>query len=416
MVMGILFIYSSAINSNGELVSTEYISQIIWAVLGLVIFFALLAVDYTIIRRWSLSIYLVLAVLLILTLFVGRKVNGARSWLGFLGLGIQPSEFMKIGAILLFADFFDKNAKHVDELPVFLRGMALALIPTVLILAQPDLGTASVFLPIYLLMSFAAGTRVRYIIFIIATGMLTLVFGVLPVWQVYFAHHEVVLSSILVDPFLFQVLIFSCLFLCLLSWLGFFLMKKGYFYWLAFFLSILTIAFAASTMVGKVLHDYQIMRLIVFIDPSIDPQGSGWNIIQSVTAVGSGGFWGKGYLAGTQSHYRFLPQQSTDFIFSIISEELGFAGSLMVIILFCLIILRGLSMIHSSKDRFGAFVITGVASMLFFHMVVNIGMAIGIMPITGIPLFFLSYGGSSLWTALVGVSLIQNIYIRRYRY
>jgi rod shape determining protein RodA len=169
-------------------------------------------------------------------------------------------------------------------------------------------------------------------------------------------------------------------------------------------------------MVGKVLKDYQIMRLIVFIDPSVDPQGNGWNIIQSVTAVGSGGVWGKGYLQGTQSHYRFLPQQSTDFIFSILAEELGFFGSVLVIALFALIIFRGLTMIFSSKDTFGSLVIAGVVGMFFFHLVVNIGMAIGIMPITGIPLFFLSYGGSSLWTALIGLSLIQNIYVRRYHY
>lgn len=158
------------------------------------------------------------------------------------------------------------------------------------------------------------------------------------------------------------------------------------------------------------------MRLIVFIKPEVDPQGSGWNIIQSLTAVGSGGFSGKGFLQGTQSHYQFLPQQSTDFIFSIIAEEWGFIGSFAVLLLFTILFVRGLIIVMHAGDEFGVFMGTGVLFMLFFHLVINIGMAIGIMPITGIPLFFLSYGGSSLWTATIGLAIIQNIHLRRYKY
>jgi len=158
------------------------------------------------------------------------------------------------------------------------------------------------------------------------------------------------------------------------------------------------------------------MRLIVFLDPSVDPKGTGWNIIQSLIAVGSGGLKGKGFLLGTQSHYRFLPEQSTDFIFSIISEELGYVGSVMVIILFAIILIRGLVLISNSKDSYGLYIGSGIIMMIFFHVIINIGMAIGIMPITGIPLLFISYGGSSLWTALISLGIVQNIYLRRYRY
>ena len=181
-------------------------------------------------------------------------------------------------------------------------------------------------------------------------------------------------------------------------------------------LFLFSCTFVGSYVFRNFLKDYQIMRLIVFVKPEVDPRGSGWNIIQSLTAVGSGGFWGKGFLQGTQSHYQFLPQQSTDFIFSIIAEEWGFIGSMIVLILFGIILIRGFAILLHAGDDFAIFTGTGILFMLFFHLVINIGMAVGIMPITGIPLFFLSYGGSSLWTATAGLAIIQNIYLRRYKY
>jgi len=155
------------------------------------------------------------------------------------------------------------------------------------------------------------------------------------------------------------------------------------------------------------------MRLIVFLDPNVDPLGSGWNIIQSITAIGSGGPFGMGYLQGTQSHYRFLPQQSTDFIFSILSEEWGFLGGLVVFILYGTILARSLIIIKKTENNFGALVATGIAAMYFFHFMVNIGMVMGMMPITGIPLLFVSYGGSSLWTAMTASGLLMSINMRR---
>ena len=157
------------------------------------------------------------------------------------------------------------------------------------------------------------------------------------------------------------------------------------------------------------------MRLIVFMDPSIDPRGSGWNILQSITAIGSGGFLGKGFLQGTQSHYRYLPQQSTDFIFSIIAEEWGFIGAFIVFALFFVLLWRCVALLRSLRDRYAIYITAGVMGMLFFHFLINAGMAMGIMPITGIPLFFLSYGGSSLWTVLIAVGMLLGISARRYR-
>ena len=156
------------------------------------------------------------------------------------------------------------------------------------------------------------------------------------------------------------------------------------------------------------------MRLIVFLDPSVDPRGAGWHIIQSMTAIGSGGLLGKGFLHGTQSHYRFLPTQSTDFIFSIFTEEWGLLGGLIVFALFLLICLRLIRIMKTTADNFSVYVAGGLTVMYVFHFLINVGMAMGIMPITGIPLHFMSYGGSSLITAMAGIGLALNIHIRRF--
>ena len=154
-------------------------------------------------------------------------------------------------------------------------------------------------------------------------------------------------------------------------------------------------------------------RLIIFLDPNIDPLNAGWNIIQSMTAIGSGGKTGLGFLKGTQSHYSFLPEQSTDFIFSILAEEWGFIGGLLVFGLYAIIFLRIFFIIQKTSDLFGKLIVSGVVAMLFFHFVVNIGMVMGFMPITGIPLLFLSYGGSSLWTAMIAIGLVIGINLRQ---
>ena len=240
--------------------------------------------------------------------------------------------------------------------------------------------------------------------------------GMLPAWQKLILKEDIRFVQILLTNDLFLILVGAIGIVAFLSLIGYLFTKKSYFYWLMYSSFLSVAGFVGSLGVRSFLKEYQIMRLIVFLDPSIDPRGTGWNTIQSLIAVGSGGLTGKGFLSGTQSHYRFLPEQSTDFIFSILSEEWGLIGSVSIIILFSIILVRGLILIMNSKDSYGYYVGSGIIIMIFFHVIINIGMAIGIMPITGIPLLFISYGGSSLWTALISVGLLQNIYLRRYRY
>lgn len=414
--IGIAFIFSSGVTATGVIFSNEYIKQTVWAATGIALLILFASIDYSLIRSWSFRSYIFFLFLLVFTLAFGKVVNGARSWIGVWELGIQPSEFMKIATILYLARVLDRRGSHIRNLRYYLMSFGIVLIPMLLILLQPDLGTASVFIPIFLSMLFIAGAEIRHILFFVITGLLLIFLTMLPPYEIYLAGKNIPALSLLVEKTLAFYLIAVIFFIFFLSVLGFIFSKKTYFYWMAYFALVLFLALSGSFFFRRGLKEYQIMRLIVFLNPNVDPRGAGWNIIQSVTAIGSGGLWGKGFLQGTQSHYRYIPQQSTDFIFSILSEEWGFIGILVVFGLFLVIIIRGILIIRTSKDRFASIAATGIVAMIFFHFAVNVGMAIGVMPVTGIPLFFLSYGGSSLWSVLIGIGLLMNFYIRRFRF
>ncbi len=416
MVVGILFIYSSGVSFTGAVYSREFLRQVVWAGFGLVVMAVVTVVSYSRFRNLSVYLYVLINLMLLITLFVGRVVNGARSWLGTGDIGVQPSEFAKVIAIVFLASYLSGIGKGVRELPRFLVGALFMLLPMALILLQPDMGTALVFIPIFLFMTYAAGARVRHLVYVAGVGLLTIGLSVLPAYEVWILGREASILAQISDFRLARYLLASLAVISLLAAWGTWGFKRRYFFWILYFSSMLLFSVLGAVVAGKVLKEYQMMRLIIFLNPQVDPQGAGWNIIQSVTAVGSGGFLGKGFLQGTQSHYQFLPQQSTDFIFSILAEEWGFLGAALVFACFVVILLRGIRIMYTARDEFGMYIGAGVVGMIFFHAVVNIGMAMGVMPITGIPLFFLSYGGSSLWTALIGVGLLLNIYLRRYRH
>lgn len=409
---GISFIYSSGINSEGVLVSHEYIKQIIWAAIGFVVMIMVALYDYRKAARYAPILFGLSLFILVYTRIFGKYVNGARSWLGIGELGIQPSEISKIVYILFLAWYLDRS-KNENPRKRFLLAMVIMLAPMGLILLQPDLGTASVYLPIFIVMCFMADVPFRYIMLVIGGGMTTIILTVLPIWQVEIAHKSIGIINVLTTPKLLFLIIASSLVITIIGVIGQLLFKKQYYYWITYVFGILTFSLLASLAAGKVLKPYQIQRLIVFLDPSSDPRGAGWNIIQSKIAIGSGNFWGRGFMQGTQSHYRFLPQQSTDFIFSILAEEVGFAGGLFIFSLFLLILLRIVYIIKQTTNSYGYFISSGILGMFFFHFIVNVGMVMGIMPITGIPLPFLSYGGSGLITNMIAIGLLMSINARR---
>ena len=413
VALGVLFIYSSSINSEGVSVTNEYVKQIIWASIGFVIMIFVTLYDYRKTESFTQYLYIFLIVLLIYTRIFGRYVNGARSWIGIGEFGVQPSEFGKIFFILFLAKFLDES-KNMNQFKRFIYAIGILLLPMGLILIQPDLGTASVYIPIFLTMCFIAGIPVKYILYVLSFGILTVFFTVLPVWNEEIADKPLVFISVLTNLKLRALLISSVLLITLLGYVvrRYFHGPK-YIYWITLVFSVICLSLIFSMALGKFLKDYQIKRLIIFMNPNKDRLGAGWNIIQSKVAIGAGGMTGQGYLQGTQSHYRFLPQQSTDFIFSILSEELGFIGGIFVFSLYFVILLKILYIIRKCINRYGSYICAGIFGMFSFHFFVNVGMVMGIMPITGIPLLFLSYGGSSLLTAMTCIGLVMNINCRK---
>ncbi len=342
ITIGVLFIYSAAFDKSEGISKLYYQRQLIWLGVGMGVFMLLFSWDYKQLVRISYFIYGLGVLFLILVLFIGSKKLGAQRWLSVGGFVFQPSEFSKISLILGLTAYLSRFSDGSFRFRDFLGALILMGVPMLLILKQPDLGTALIYLPIFLAMLYTAQVPLKYLVGLTSLGLL-------------------------ISP---------------LFWF--------------------------------VLKEYQKNRLLVFIDPGRDPLGAGYNLIQSKIAVGSGGFWGKGWLQGTQNQLNFLPERHTDFVFSVIGEEGGYFGSLIILFLFFLIIVGALNISDKAQDLSGRVMAAGIAAFFMAHVFINIGMTIGIMPITGLPLPFVSYGGTSLVAMLVAVALLQNIYSRRY--
>ena len=410
---GILFVYSSGVNSAGVSVSNEWLKQIVWAASGLVLMVVFAVTNHQRFKARTPYIFLAALALLVVTLMFGRQVNGARSWLGIGDLGIQPSEFVKIATILFLAAYLSEIGNGITELPRFVLGLLVVAAPVGLIVLQPDMGTALIYCPIFLTMALMAGARIRHLLFVTLLGALMLVFAAIPAMQNLLAAREPGIWRLVTDAGVARYSLLVLGAVAALAVVGQRRYGHGYYYWILYGAILLGLAIAGGLAMSTVLKEYQIMRLVIFVNPWVDPRGAGWNIIQSVTAVGAGGMSGTGFLQGTQSHLRYLPQQSTDFIFSILAEESGFLGGVLVLLLFAVMLARGLVIMYAARDPFATLIAAGVVAMILFHAVVNIGMAMGVLPITGIPLMLVSYGGSSLWTAMIGIGLLMNVGIAR---
>jgi rod shape determining protein RodA len=410
MTVGIITLYSAG--GGGE---NQHVRQIYWAATGMVIFILMLFVNYHRMGEYAFFIYIAGLLLLVMVLLIGKRVRGAKSWITiFGGFGFQPSEFVKIAVIVALARFLDRIGDDIRNLKNVIITLGIAFFPMALILLQPDFGTALVYLPICLIMLFFAGIKYTHFI------SLLIIFGiavVLPLLTTFSKlTHSVTFSffQVLDDT---RIVFFIALMFGFLSgtmYLLFRITNKIFLYKASTIFLIFFTGLILAAPLGRFLKPYQKERLVVFLKPSIDPFGSGYNIIQSKIAVGAGGMLGKGLLGGTQSQLGFLPERSTDFIFSIFAEEWGFIGSLALIAVYSVFVYRGIMIIYASRDRFSCLLAAGIMGMLLFHIIINIGMTIGIMPITGIPLPFLSYGGSFLLTCIVATSLLTNIEMRRY--
>ncbi|MBN2323197.1 MAG: rod shape-determining protein RodA [Spirochaetes bacterium] len=415
-VLGILTIYSAGTGGGtagaGE---NEYVKQIYWAVTGLVVFILLLFINYQKLGEYAVFIYIGCLLLLIFTLIIGKRVRGAKSWITlFGGFGFQPSEFVKIGVIIVLARYLDRIGEEIKTIKHVCISLLITLVPMGLILLQPDFGTALVYIPIVLTMLFFSGMKYAHLISILIILGIAIVLPLLVTFSSLTGSESIAFLKTLDDTK--AVLLVASVFgaLSFVFFVLYKVTKKDIFFKAMSIFLIFFAGLALAAVLGRFLKSYQRKRLIVFLKPSIDPYGSGYNIIQSKIAVGAGGLFGKGLFGGTQSQLGFLPERSTDFIFSIFAEEWGFVGSFFIIVLYGAFVFRGIMIMLGAKDRFGSLVASGVTGMFLFHIIINIGMTIGLMPITGIPLPFLSYGGSFLITSMVGASLLFNIASRRY--
>jgi len=285
-----------------------------------------------------------------------------------------------------------------------------------LILWQPDMGTALVFIPIFFAMAWIAGTKKRYILFVFLAGFFMIVLSMIPEFQKLFFRTQIPFLSIFTEDSYMIIFILLIIVVGVIGMLGYIFLRDRIFYWVMYVAGVLVSSSIGSIIVRHVFEDYSTpkIRLIIFLNPYVDDKKWGWHIINSITAVGSGGIWGKGFLGGTQSKLKYVPEQSTDFIFSIISEELGLLGGFIILVLYFLIFHRSINIIKNTSDNYAHLIGAGIITMFLYHCIINIGMTMGLMPITGIPLFFLSYGGSSLLTGLISIGIILNIYYRRY--
>ncbi|PIP67707.1 MAG: rod shape-determining protein RodA [Candidatus Omnitrophica bacterium CG_4_9_14_0_2_um_filter_42_8] len=335
-IAGLLFLFSAVYSKNIDFI----VRQISWFLIGALFFIGIINVNYRKIISLGYVFYFFSIILLLLVIFFGSKRLGAQRWLELGYFNLQPSEFAKLFITLALIQYLTehKAEKGIRNIAAAFFVMAL---PFVLILAQPDLGTALMLVPVFFTLLYIWGAKLRHLFFMIVSGLL------------------------------------------------------------------------ASPLAWFLLKDYQKDRLMVFINPNIDPLGAGYTVIQSMIAIGSGGVFGKGWLSGTQNQLNFLTERHTDFIFSVAGEEWGFAGGVILIILYYALVRRAIEIARKTDDPCGVLVACGMAAIIGIQAVVNISMTMGFMPVVGLPLPLVSYGGSSLLVTMIALGLLESVAIHR---
>lgn len=341
--IGLATLYSAVTAETPSPQKVLFFKQLIWFAIAMAAMVASFMFNYKLLDRWSQPIYTICILLLICVLVFGKYVGGSKRWLILGPISIQPSELVKIAVIAVLARYYSKDAyTRGFTLRELIRPFILTMIPILLIVKQPDLGTA-------MLIVLIAGTMTVFVK-IERRSLISLI-----------------VSSSIIIP-----------------------------------------------MIWFFLKEYQKQRILVFLDPDRDPLGAGYHIIQSKIAIGSGMIGGKGFLKGTQNALSFLPEEHTDFIFSVLAEEWGFIGSIVLILLFLVLIFWGLNVAIACREPFGTILAVGITAMIFWQVFINIGMAMGLMPVVGVPLPFISYGGSSALTIAIGIGLLLNVSMRRF--
>lgn len=390
-VFGLAGIYSATLGPVSQFlpahIQDNFARQLTWVTLSVVVIVFMQFTSPRSFQQLSYLIYISALLLTISTLFFGVEVNGARSWLELGGVRFQTSEIMKIATVLAVANYLTsrRNIEAVN-LKSAIIATSMILVPVIVIMLQNDTGSALIFIPLIPVMLFLSGLPYGIALFMISPAII----GYLSIidWQ-YGVMATLVLTVVI---YLLQKR----------PWLGLTSLVFG-------LLLVVSVNFALT----EILQPHQQNRIEAFVNPFQDPQGAGWNIIQAKTAISSGGIYGKGFMQGTQTQLRFLPEQWTDFIFCVIAEDFGLLGGSLAILAMLLLLMRQLSNAVSIKTPFAQLVIVGVVTILFTHMLVNLGSAMGVVPVIGVPLPFVSYGGSSFLSNSIMLAVCLNLHFRQ---
>lgn len=390
---GLVAIYSTthgpAAENLAESVRHNFTRQLMWVGICVVGIGITLALPVRFIRHAAYPAYGLTIMLLILSLLIGREVNGAQSWIVLGPLRLQVSELAKVGTILAVAQLLSsQRVGTMGNVRYALRAVGLIVLPAVLIIMQNDMGTALVFFGLVPIMLFWSGIPISVVLLMISPAI----------------------AGYLALVYMPAAIAFAILFTFGLWWTT----RERYMVALS---ALFTggVAAAVTFVLTKVLQPYQVDRLLSFTNPEAEQyrQGVGFHLVQSKAAIGSGGLWGKGFMEGTQTQGAYVPEQSTDFIFSVIGEEFGFVGAVGVLLLFAFLLTRLMQLAAETKHPFGSIVAAGAVGVYLLHIFVNIGMATGILPVIGIPLPFISYGGSALLANTAMLAIVLTVHMRR---
>jgi rod shape determining protein RodA len=383
-LIGVLLIYSSGKLEFSSAYQNLYKKQLLWIVIALIVSYPVMKVSIKSLAGLSYPLYAASLALLILVLAL--PASGPHRWIRLGSIQIQPSEVAKLFTILALAKYLGGKKHRLERLADFIVPLLIVGIPAFLILIEPDLGTASVFIPLLFAMLYWSGARPLYLLFLLSP-----------------------LISLIASS---STILFTIFLLILIAVIQ---IRKPFFF-------DAVIVIAMNIAVGLLykpfwnrLEIYQKKRLLAFLGLESDPLGIDWQKIQSQVAIGSGGFWGKGFLEGTQKKLAFLPEQHTDFIFSIVGEETGFVGVIIILLLYFFLLFRALHIARSAPTPFSSIVSFGILSLLFVHVFVNITMVTGYLPVIGLPLPFLSYGGSSLVMFFIAIALLVRMSFEKSR-
>lgn len=407
-IIGILFIYSSQVNQSG---GTLYLKQGFTLMLAIAFYFLFAKIDYHFYGNNFILLYCLGLLILLIVLIFGKTINGSTSWVDLKFFHLQMSEFAKLIYIVSFSGFMIRYQDNIPSLLFFFVGLGFLFPYLLMLMLQPDLGTGLIFIMIFMTLFFLGGGNLTIIFFLIPIAIIALFFP-------FLGHLSQGFLKDLFWPtknYVVFIVIFIALTLISYTLYSLFFRFKGMFF-ITIALGIISLGLIGSLLVKMNFKPYHYNRIDVVFNPNLDPEGKGYNINQSLIAIGAGKLTGEGLANGSQNKGNFLPAKNTDFIMALIAEEWGFLGVLLVVVLNIFLIYKIFQIASEARDNLGFLIISGIGGMISVHFVINIFSTIGLLPVIGIPFPFVSYGGSSLVNNFIALGIVYNVKNNRYSF